>query len=209
VRVQIGHIPADRAGARLNAWEVDRWLDPRIHFTDDDGRFRADSLRPGITVVKAQREGYVTFYKRNVVIRTDETIDGYTVSMTKGDVMEGKVFGSRGQPLEGAFVAVTKRPPGEDAEDTAEGEEEIEPRLSARTDADGRFEIDNIAPGMYSVVVWFAGGHQGWARDRSESAIRRGIASNATTVEFRLEAAVEGGGNMGGGGNRGGGGRGR
>ena len=51
-----------------------------MHFTDEDGKFRAENLRPGITVVKAEREGYVTFYKRNVVIRADETIDGYTVA---------------------------------------------------------------------------------------------------------------------------------
>ena len=206
VRVQVGHIPADRAAQRLSAWEVDRYLEPRVHFTDEDGKFRAENLRPGITVVKAEREGYVTFYKRNVVIRADETIDGYTVAMTRGDVMEGKVFGSTGRPLEGAMVAVTKRAPGDEGEDAAEADEEIEPRLSARTDADGRFEIENIPPGMYSVVVWFAQGHQGWARDQNEKAIRRGVSSASTTVEFRLEAAVQGGGGFGPGGNRGGGG---
>jgi protocatechuate 3,4-dioxygenase beta subunit len=206
VRVQVGHIPADRATQRLSAWEVDRYLEPRVHFTDEDGKFRAENLRPGITVVKAEREGYVTFYKRNVVMRADETIDGYTVAMTRGDVMEGKVFGSTGRALEGAMVAVTKRAPGDEGEDAAEADEEIEPRLSARTDADGRFKIENIPPGMYSVVVWFAQGHQGWARDQNEKAIRRGIASASTTVEFRLEAAVQGGGGFGPGGNRGGGG---
>jgi len=207
VRVQVGHIPAERAAQRLSAWEVDRYLDPRVLFTDEDGRFRADNLRPGITVVKAEREGYVTFYKRNVVIEADQIIDGYTVAMTRGDVMEGKVFGSTGRPLENVMVAVTKRPPGDEGEETEEGDEEIEPRLMARTDADGRFEIENIPPGMYSVVVWFAQGHQGWARARNEKAIVRGVSSAATTVEFRLEAAVEGAGGFGGG-NRGGGNRG-
>ncbi len=203
-RVRVGHIPADRATQRLRAWEVDRYLDPRVLFTDEDGRFHAENLRPGITVVKAEREGYVTFYKRNVVIRADETIDGYTVAMTRGDVMEGNVFGSTGSPLEGAMVAVTKRAPGDEGEEAEEADEEIELRLSARTDADGHFLIENIPPGMYSVVVWFAQGHQGWARDRNENAIRRGTASFATTVEFRLDAAAAGGGFMPGGGGGGG-----
>ena len=202
-RVRIGHIPADRAGqSRMRAWEVDRYLGQRIHFTDDEGRFRAENLTPGMTVVKVEREGYITFYKRNVVIRADETYENYNVAMSKGDVMEGTVRGADGRPLEGAFVAVTTTMPGDEPEEGEEANEDIEPSLSGRSDQDGRFLIENIPPGVYNVVVWFAPGHKGWGRDQEESAIRRGASSAATNVEFRLVAADPGEGFPGRGGGR-------
>ncbi|MHC5010904.1 MAG: carboxypeptidase regulatory-like domain-containing protein [Planctomycetota bacterium] len=204
-RVRIGHLPADVASrGRLNAWEVDRRLDPRPFLTDEDGRFFADTLEPGITVVKVEREGYVTFYKRNVVIRADEAIENYTVALTKGEVMEGIVRGADGRPLQGAVVAVTKTAnPGADDSTEGEASEEVEPRLSSRTDGDGRFRIENVPPGTWNAVVWFAPGHAGWARDNSESAIRRGVDAGATTVEFNLEASsTQMPGGRGGGGRR-------
>ncbi len=198
-RVRVGRLPADRAGrGRLNAWEVDRYLEPNVYFTDADGKFVAEDIPPGLALVKVEKEGYVTFYKRNVTVRPDETIENYTVSMTKGDIMEGIVRGANGQALEGAMVAITKsdNPGRNDDDSSSEASEEIEPRLSGRTEADGRFRIENIPPGVVNVVVWFAPGHQGWARDQNEKAMRKGIATDATSVEFRLEAAQQGGGMM-------------
>ena len=196
VRVQVGRLPADRAGHVAPAWEVDRYLEPSVHFTDEDGKFRAENLRPGITIVKAEREGYVTFYKRNVrPARRDHR------RVHRRDDPRRRDGGHRarldGQALEGAMVAVTKRAPGDERRRRPRSRRGDRAPPLRRTDADGRFEIENIPPGMYSVVVWFAPGHQGWARDQNDKAMRRGIASGSTTVEFRLEAAAQGGGGFG------------
>lgn len=189
VRVQVGTLPADRAGqGLLSAWEVDRYLEPRVWFTDAEGRFLATSLRPGTAVVKAEREGYVTFYKRGLRIQADDTVSGYMVALQKGDVMEGTVQSAGGRPVPGAFVAVTKSAnPGQAEQEAATGDDSVEPNLSAQADGDGRFRIENIPPGTYSVVVWFAPGYQAWARGNSPKAIRRGVSSSATDVEFRLD----------------------
>ena len=197
-RVRVGRLPTDRAGrGRLNAWEVDRYLEPNVYFTDEEGRFVADNVPPGLALVKVEKEGYVTFYKRNLTIRPDETVENYTVSMTQGDVMQGVVRGANGQLLEGAMVAVTKSDNPGSTDESSEESEDIEPRLSGRTEADGKFRIENIPPGVVNVVVWFAPGHKGWARDQSEKAMRKGIATDSTSVEFRLEAAEQGGGGFG------------
>ncbi len=190
-RIQVGHIPADRAGrGRMNAWEVDRYLEPGVYFSDENGRFLATNIPPGIGLVKAELEGYVTYYKRGVMIRSDETTSDYLVAMTKGDVLRGIVKSANGQPVEGAMVAVTKNSM-DDSETEEDESEEIEPRMSGRSDATGRFEIENVPPGMYNVVVWFAPGHLGWARNQSENAMRRGVSSDARDVEFRLEVQTQ------------------
>ncbi|MFV1958305.1 MAG: carboxypeptidase-like regulatory domain-containing protein, partial [Planctomycetota bacterium] len=214
-RVRVGHLPADRAArGRLNAWEVDRYLDPRVYFTDADGKFLVTGIPPGITLVKAEKDGYVTFYKRDVVIESDQTRENYTITLDRGDVMEGTVKGTDGRPIRGAMVAVTKNEnPGQPTPTEASGETEpdssIEPRLSARSDEDGKFRIENVPPGTYNVVVWFAPGYQGWSRGRNEKAMRRGMASSSKSVGFKLEPTASGSGPIGpGGGNRGGGNRG-
>ena len=99
-------------------------------------------------------------------------------------------MGADGAPLERAMVAVTRSAnPGEDEEENADEEtsEDVEPMMFARTDKDGKYKIENVKPGVYSVVVWMASGHKGWARSRAESAIHREVAVPAPEQDFKLE----------------------
>ncbi len=215
-RVRVGHIPDDRVASqgRLNAWQVDRYLEPTVYFTDADGKFLARGLPPGRAVVKVESDGFVTYYKRNAEIRADETTSDYVVTLSRGETMAGVVKGASGGAVSGALVALTKgslpgQADGQQQDDgsSSEADDEIEPRLTSRTDRDGKFEIEHVPPGEYSVVVWFAPGYQTWGRERNEKAIKRNVGAATKNVEFRLEAAVDagGGGFPGrGGGNRGG-----
>jgi hypothetical protein len=93
------------------------------------------------------------------------------------------------------MVALTQRENprrwGQQEEETDEGEvsEDVEPMMFARTDRDGRYKIENVKPGAYSVVVWFAQGHKGWNRESSEAAIQRGVRIPGDVPDFKLEKA--------------------
>jgi protocatechuate 3,4-dioxygenase beta subunit len=193
-RVRVGRLPADAVGRpRLSAWEVDRYLEPRTVTTDGEGRFLVEDVPPGIAVVRVELEGYVTHYKRGLVIRADEVLENHVVTLTKGEVLEGKVLSEAGRPIQAAIVAVTQSDDpamGGGAAD-AEPSDEIEPRMTARTDADGKFKVENVPPGTWNVVVWFAPGHVGWGGARAEPAMRRGVDAASKTVEFRLPADLQ------------------
>jgi protocatechuate 3,4-dioxygenase beta subunit len=197
-RVRVGALPADQAMRRnLAAWEIDRHLDPRVLFTDADGKFLATKVRPGRAIVRVEKEGFVTFYKRDVEVRAEETVANYVATLSRGEVVEGVVRGEDGRPLEGAMVAVTARRalgPGEEEATDGPAEDTVEPQMSSRSDKDGRFRIENVLPGRtYSVLVYFAPGHLGWmGGGRHESTIRRDVSVPARDVEFRLVAAPAG-----------------
>jgi protocatechuate 3,4-dioxygenase beta subunit len=193
VSVQVGRLPDDLAGqARLTAWEARRALGSRAYTSDDEGRFFAPNLKPGRAIVRASKEGYITFFKRNATVRPGETVENYTVALSRGETVEGLVRGADGKPLAGATISVTTDPnPGGDQTeaDGAESSDEVEPAMWARTDEAGKFRIQNVKPGVYNVVVWFAAGHKGWVGQNSEAAIHRNLQIPGAAPEFRLEPA--------------------
>ena len=98
---------------------------------------------------------------------------------------------SAGLPLRRATISVTTDPtPGSDeGDEEGEATEDVEPAMWARTDEAGKFKIENIKPGTYNVVVWFAPGHKGWMRENSEAAMHRDVRIPAAMQEFKLEKA--------------------
>lgn len=191
-RVRVGTLEeAEAARPFLSAWEARRMLDPRVFFTDAEGRFLVPNLKPGRILVQVEQEGYVTYCKRNLTLSADQVLDSHMISLSKGEVVEGVVKGADGRPLAGALVFVTsRRNPGAQGANEAGGadtSESVEPQMSVQTDAEGRFRIENVAPGLWSVVVGFAAGHQGWFGANEESAIRRDVAVPARDMEFKLK----------------------
>jgi protocatechuate 3,4-dioxygenase beta subunit len=208
-RVQVGHLDEDLVGEKnLSSWQASAALGSEVYMTDESGRFLATNLEPGPGIVRASKEGYVTFFKRNFSITPGETYDGYSIALSQGEDVEGRVVDADGRPIERAMIAVTKQAnPGAQEETNADEEEseDVEPMMFARTDADGRYKIENVKPGVYSVVVWMAGGSKGWARDRDEAAIHREVQIPASPQDFKLNKAeprpnpmANGGGNRGG-----------
>lgn len=207
VRVQVGLLTDELSGpGRISSWRADRALDPRVFTTDEEGRFLATNLKPGRQLVKASKDDYITFYKRNVTVRPGETYDNYTIALSAGETVTGTVTDTEGNPVRRAMVAVTTRvsPDDEGTNSTEETSEDVEPAMFARTDEKGRYKIEHIKPGTYNVVVWWAPGHKGWRDD--DAAMRRDIAVPATDLDFKLNKAEprEGMGGRGGNRNRGG-----
>ena len=193
-RVQVGTLDAETARrVNLSSWEVDRVLDPNPLVTGEDGGFKATNLESGIVVVKAQKDGFVTYYKRNVRLTTGQAFDNYRIDMSRGETVTGTVRGANGEALRGAWIALDPRQNpvfgGEDNERAAEGEsggDTVMPRLAGSTDADGKFKIERVPPGTYSALIWFAPGHKSY-RDDSEAAIKRNVTIPGTAIEMRLE----------------------
>lgn len=213
-RVQVGRLPDDMLGKkRMNGWEARRALGSEVYVTDEEGRFFAPNLKPGRQLVRASKDGFVTHFKRNITIADGQDFDNYTVALSRGEVLEGVVLGADGKPIRRAAVSVTSDPnPGSDdeEEDGGEASEDVEPTMWARTDEKGRYKIENVKPGTYNVLVWFASGHKGWMRDNSEAAMHRDVTiPGASEHDFKLEKAdpVDPSNAMGGGRRSGGSGR--
>jgi protocatechuate 3,4-dioxygenase beta subunit len=192
-RIRVGTLePEEAARPFLSAWQADRMLDARVFVSDDEGRFLIPNVKPGRVAVKAEHPDWVTSFKRNLSLAPDEVRENHAILLARGEVAEGVVRGADGRPLEGVVVVVTsQRNPGPGSTDagTAEGGGEgVEPAMNARTDRDGKFKVENIPPGTWSVVVGFAPGHAGWFGTQDESAIVRDVSVPAHGVEFRLKA---------------------
>lgn len=190
-RLRVGTLEGDDVTRpNLSAWQVDRMLDPRVFVSDEEGRFLIPNIKPGRVAVKAEHPDFVTFFKRNLTLLPDAVQENYSVILPRGEVCEGVVKGVDGRPIEGAFVIVTaQRNPGAQAAEPAGSEpgESVEPAMNGRSDRDGKFRVENIPPGTYSVLVGFAAGHVGWFGTNDESAIVRDVNVPAHDVEFRLK----------------------
>ena len=101
----------------------------------------------------------------------------------------GVVRGQDGKPAANAAVKLSEnakgfRPdqPNKTAEKPAKGEKKKAKALSATTDADGRFKIDNVPPGQYKVT----GSITGTSRGTTNVAIKAG---ETTDVAISMHAS--------------------
>jgi hypothetical protein len=206
-RVRLGPLPEDMTGeTAVSGWRADRALLPETWTTAEDGSFLATNLPSGRLLLKVEAEGYVTHYKRSLSIQPGEVRESFVVPLSKGETIEGVVRGADGRPLEGATVGVTtQKEPGNEAAGTIDEEataaDDVEPTLWARTDAQGRYRVEQVPPARrVNVLVWFAPGHQGWRRpgateqptEAQEKAIRREVRPPARDLDFRLDRAEAG-----------------
>jgi uncharacterized GH25 family protein len=201
-RLRVGRLDEASESAReLSAWMADRLLEGRIVFTDEKGQFEITRVRPGRTLVKAEKEGYVTSYRRDLSVAADQILENHVVSLSKGESISGIVRGEDGKPIPRIDVVATKQanpspgfgrggaPATAGGDAAAEPAPTVEPMLMGRTDEQGRFTVEAVPPGTtYSVVVWRAPGFKGWMQG-DESAIRRGVAPGSTDVELKLAKA--------------------
>ncbi|MDA1193896.1 MAG: carboxypeptidase regulatory-like domain-containing protein, partial [Planctomycetota bacterium] len=191
-RVQVGRLPDELLGrSRISGWEAQRAFDGDVIVTDEEGRFFAPNLKPGRQLVRATKDDYVAHFKRNISIAPGQAFENYTIALNRGEIIEGVVLGADGRPVPRATVSVTTdpNPGGEQEADTGNETEDVEPTMFARADEQGRFKIENIKPGVYNVVVWFANGHKGWMRDNSEAAMHRNVSIPGEPQNFKLEKA--------------------
>ncbi len=168
------------------SFEADEHLGSRVVRTDDDGRFLLTGLPPGKLLLKVEKEGFASWYRRDLQIGEEGLQPAMTVELVGTLTVRGRVTGlDNGRPLVRAFVYARERGPEEGQEPDAGRVQAI---VSAETDADGRYLLDKVPPGTHDIVVWFAEGYIGAAQAWRNAQVRKkGIPAGAKGVDFTLE----------------------
>ncbi|HED64939.1 MAG TPA: carboxypeptidase regulatory-like domain-containing protein [Planctomycetes bacterium] len=117
--------------SRDSQWSWDRGEEAGR--SEEDGTFVLEEVAPGERVLFAEAKGYADALPLVVSVAPAEVKGGLTVQLRRAAVIEGEVLGAGGVP--DAQVEVTYWP-----EDFHEPE-------SAWTDEQGRFRIEDVAPG--------------------------------------------------------------
>ena len=121
----------------------------RLHVESEDGRFALEDVPAGRWSVVVEAKGYQVARAGGVTVEEATTTDGVEVKVPAGTVLKGRVVDARsGRPVvEANVVATSAGAPG------------AFPGLAGLdaggllTDADGRFEVEGLAPGKVSLRV--------------------------------------------------------
>lgn len=107
--------------------------------SEANGAFRIGPLRPGSYDLRAERHGLAAGFARGISVSADAIQSGVRIVLSGGATLRGRVTArDGGEALAGA--AVTLYEPGS-----------LMPPRRARTDAEGRYSIDGLSPGLRSV----------------------------------------------------------
>lgn len=168
------------------SFEADAHLGARVVRTDNDGRFRIEGLAPGKLLLKVEMEGYAAYYRRDLDITAEGTPPALAIELESTMTIRGRVTSAEGgTPIAQAFVYARERGAGDGA---PVDPGRVQAVVSAETDAQGRYVLENVPAGVHEVVVWFADGHIGAAQDhRRDSVKRKDVEGGATGVNFVLD----------------------
>jgi len=136
--------------------------------SDSVGRFRFDTLGPGIYNFRIGAKGYQTSEERKITVS-----DGASLSFTlkPGLVLRGFVTGPDSEPVPGAKVRVyIVGVPADRKRDHVAPERDI-----LETNEQGEFVFDTLAQGNYTVLCWDTGADYATLR-RNYVQVRRGMA---------------------------------
>lgn len=121
------------AGAKVSA----SWSMKPFAATAADGTFRLAGLAPGTVFLNVRASGFARHQQSGIETTAGGETGGISIALRPGGSIAGRVIHREsGKPL--ARVQVTVSGPAYD---------------STRTDAAGRFQIDFLAPGSYSINV--------------------------------------------------------
>jgi protocatechuate 3,4-dioxygenase beta subunit len=124
--------------------------------TDAAGHFRFGGLSAGLFVLRGARRGFAPATVRGIEIPTSQepprTVDLGDVLLAPGVSLEGRVTDPRGAPVAGAEVVHMQ------VEDMLAWR--MAPREPILTGADGRFRIEDLAPGSRSELYVHRAGYQ-------------------------------------------------
>jgi protocatechuate 3,4-dioxygenase beta subunit len=140
---------------------------PLESMTDQDGRYHIDTLSAGRSSIGAQKDGFAPSLepstKQMFEVAAGQAVDGLTVTLRRGGVINGRVLDSPGQPLTAADVlALLKRLNSDDrtagsddrpARPTSSGAPLLIPFGQSRTNDLGEFQISGLPPGEYLIAA--------------------------------------------------------
>ena len=136
--------------SRKKRGEGDDWAK-----TDERGRFALERgrRRAGLVDIEVWADGFQVLYDTREVALDDEDEDVGVFTLTSGVILAGVVQDAEGKPVEGAKIVSGKEAAGAFAE-VAQFVSMFTGSMNIyRTDAEGRFELPNEAPGRYFLTV--------------------------------------------------------
>lgn len=164
-------------GARVDVSPYGRSGDSGRTVTDEEGRFSVGALAPGSYDVVVSAPGFSPLTRRGLTVRSGERFT-LELELAGTGAVEGEVRDSKGQPVEGAYVAGGGRWSLELGNAAAE----------SRTDVEGRYRLESLEPGKLYLTARREGAQAG-----ASQAVE--IFEGATSVvDFTLEelGTVEG-----------------
>lgn len=108
--------------------------------TNADGTFRIEGLTPETYQVDVRHKDHAQLIHQNVEVREGAPTNVGDLKLSAGAVVEGTVVGPGGQPLAGATVQL--RGAGDEPHN-----------YPARTDTDGNYRVEHVAPGSYLIYA--------------------------------------------------------
>ncbi len=137
-RARVRALPAPTEYGQEKPLKAETW-------TDDDGAFRFDGLRPGWTYSVVVDRSFFAPYRQLV-----EVPARLRIRLRPGAESSGRVVDTAGKPVEGALVRLFS--PYSSAPEGWRDPEMFVP-LEAFTGPDGRFVRQNLGPGRYDLQV--------------------------------------------------------
>jgi hypothetical protein len=140
--------PIRRALVQLNGSTV---------LTGSDGHFVIADVPEGQAIFSTQKPGFFDprsmsggqWGRPNPTFTVGSDNNDFHLTLLPNSKIVGRITDSNGEPVENAQVQVL-------FEQISQGRRQWQPRLSANTDEDGSYRLDDLTPGRYTV---FAGGH--------------------------------------------------
>jgi len=145
--------------------------------TDETGTFDLDQLEPGDYDITVNSSGYANRTLNGIAAGTADL----RIVLEKGKSISGRVLLPDGSPAASIWV-------------TAQGSENASSSSNDRTDDDGKFAIDNLPDGTYTVRANTGGAFRfGGGGNEGPSllpAIQEGVVAGTSNVELRLSAGA-------------------
>jgi len=123
-----------------------------------DGAFTLEGLASGTSSIFAAREGFAPSETATVEARAGQPAEGVVLQLRKGATVSGEVYGKDGKHANGAQII-------------AQEQGSWLPSLK-RSDANGEFVFENLAPGPWTISAILSGGDvdlEGGASDATAS----------------------------------------
>ena len=119
---------------------------------NENGEFEIDDLDPAFWCLEVWAQGYALTESPCVKVRQGQDVTGYVVKLARGATLKGTVVDDAGTPIEGARVSLhpNQEP---DREALRDPEPSAAMGAEARTDAQGRFELRELAAKVFQVEV--------------------------------------------------------
>lgn len=140
--------------------------------TDDDGRFELADVPPGQVSVMASGEGGERAQTEDLELAPGGTLEGIEIRLTGGARLVGRVLDPAGRPARDALIDLEGSAPKPIA------------ASSTPTDGDGRFWVDGVPAGRYTVIA------SKFPYRRAAREIEVGAADSEVAVELLLEAGL-------------------